>query len=96
MIIPGWTLIYEIGFYAVLGFGLFVPLRWRAAAVIGTIMHGAAAPFSSPALRCFFYFYTQPIIADFASGVLIGWMLWNGYRFPAWSCITAIGRVLSP
>ncbi|HEY5339001.1 MAG TPA: acyltransferase [Rhizomicrobium sp.] len=83
VIIPGWTLTFEIAFYAVLGFGLFVPLRWRAAAVIGAIMAAALAPAFITRASPFFIFYTQPIIADFASGVLIGWMLWNGYRFPA-------------
>jgi exopolysaccharide production protein ExoZ len=91
VIIPGWTLIYEVAFYAVLGFGLFVPLRWRAGAVIGAIIAAALLPVFVTSSSFFFYFYTQPLIADFAVGVLIGWMLWNGYRFPAWLSLTAIG-----
>lgn len=90
VIIPGWTLLYEIAFYSVLGFGLFVPLKWRAGAVIGTIMAVASLPFFVHTSSLLFYFYTQPLIADFASGILIGWMLWNGYRFPTWICQAAI------
>ena len=90
VIIPGWTLIYEIAFYAVLGFGLFVPQRWRAGAVIAVIVAAAFSPAFVTSTSTAFYFYTQPIVVDFASGVLIGWMLWNGYRFPAWACLTAI------
>jgi exopolysaccharide production protein ExoZ len=90
VIIPGWTLMYEIAFYVVLGFGLFVPLRWRAGAVIGAIMAAALLPAFVNSSSLFFYFYTQPLIADFAAGVAIGWLLWSGFRVPAWLCVAAI------
>jgi exopolysaccharide production protein ExoZ len=90
VIIPGWTLLYDVAFYAVLGFGLFVPLRWRAGAVIGAIALVALLPAFVTSSSFFFYFYTQPLILDFASGVLIGWVLWNGFRFPAWMAAAAV------
>jgi exopolysaccharide production protein ExoZ len=70
----GWTLNYEMFFYALFGASLFLPRRFRPAAIIAAIAslavagsfigsvseHGVAA-----------YFYTRPIMLDFALGVLV-------------------------
>jgi exopolysaccharide production protein ExoZ len=90
VIIPGWTLNYEIAFYAVLGFALFVPLRWRALAVIAAILAPAFAPALIANASPIFVFYTQPIIAEFAVGILIGWLVWSGVRLPAPAALALI------
>jgi exopolysaccharide production protein ExoZ len=100
LIIPGWTLNYDMAFYVVLGFALFLPLRWRAAAVIGTILCVALLPAFIHSSSPLYFFYTQPIILDFASGVLIGWMIWNGVRLSAsaallWIAIGVAGAALA-
>jgi len=70
----GWTLNYEMFFYALFGISLFFPQRARQAAIVGAIVflsvagsfidnvsdHGVAA-----------YFYTRPILLDFVLGVLV-------------------------
>jgi peptidoglycan/LPS O-acetylase OafA/YrhL len=68
---PGWTLNYEMFFYAIFAAGLLLPSTRRLAAVLGTI--GAIAlvgtAVNSPTVAAF---YGNSIILEFAFGILIG------------------------
>lgn len=94
VIIPGWTLDFEIAFYLVLGFGLFVPLRWRALAVVAAILAAALSPAVIAIHSPILVFYTQPLIVNFASGILLGWLVWNGFRLPAAAALALIAVAL--
>jgi exopolysaccharide production protein ExoZ len=71
VVIPGWTLNYEMMFYSVFALALFLPLRFRLVAtlaVLGTLAFiGSVAP--AGGIRGF---YTNPIILEFGAGLLIG------------------------
>ena len=82
VVVPGWTFEYEIAFYALLGFCLFVPLHRRALALCAPILLAALLPFFVKSSSIYFVFYTQPLIVQFASGVFLGWLLWKGVALP--------------
>jgi exopolysaccharide production protein ExoZ len=71
VVIPGWTLNYEMMFYAVFTMCLFFPRRWRLAASVAIL---CALPLSRTLWPeyIFFTFYTDPIIIEFAAGLVIG------------------------
>ncbi|MDQ0391126.1 acyltransferase family protein [Labrys monachus] len=73
---PGWTLIYEVFFYAIFAAMLCLPMRQAAAAVIGALLLvtvvGPYVPFISA--------YADPIVLDFAAGVLLGVAYCEGAR----------------
>lgn len=73
LLVPGWTLNYEMFFYAMFALSLLIPERARigalAAFFVGLVVLGwAAGPFHSAAGRM----YTHPIILEFIAGGLIG------------------------
>lgn len=73
VLVPGWTLNFEMFFYAVFGASLIVPLRWRLW-VVSIFFLGLAAigmllgPFESAVART----YTSPMLVEFVAGALIG------------------------
>ena len=80
----GWTLNYEMMFYAIFGatlfarrFASFIAAGWVLAAlvVIGIVWEPTSAP-----LR----FWTSPLILEFAFGMLIGLAYLEGQRVPRW------------
>jgi peptidoglycan/LPS O-acetylase OafA/YrhL len=74
----GWTLNYEMLFYAV--FSLFLPLpRYRAAAGVGMVLlvGVAASQFIAPGQPPL-AFWTDPIILEFVLGMLVACMLRGG------------------
>jgi exopolysaccharide production protein ExoZ len=79
VIIPGWTFEFEIFFYVLLGACLAVPLRRRAAALIALITAIVLSPLALPSSNFVVQFYTQPILLEFASGIALGWLVWNGH-----------------
>jgi exopolysaccharide production protein ExoZ len=90
VLIPGWTLNYEMFFYAIFGLALLLPSRWRLLAICGVlgllVALGALAPRGGVA----FAFYTSPIILEFGFGVALGVALSRGWALPpglAWTAI---------
>jgi len=90
VVIPGWTLDYEFPFYGLVGLSLFIPLRFRAAALIVAILTLALLPAFISIDSTALYFYTQPIVIEFASGVFLGWLVWNGYRLNALAALSLL------
>lgn len=76
----GWTLNYEMLFYVLFAAAIILPLRWASAALLATlaalvIVGQLAAPLPEP-----FAFWTNPILLEFAFGVMIGLMCVSGIR----------------
>jgi exopolysaccharide production protein ExoZ len=76
----GWTLNYEMLFYAL--FALALPLKRGTAVtvVVGTLMAIALLGQLVPASQTALHFWTRPIILEFGLGVLIGQMTLGGLR----------------
>lgn len=72
LLVPGWTLNYEMFFYAVFALCLFLPLRHRlgalCAALGALVMAGwLLAPTGAASAA-----YTSPLLLEFVAGALIG------------------------
>jgi exopolysaccharide production protein ExoZ len=71
LLIPGWTLNYEMFFYTLVAIALGMPRAWRAplvATVIATlVVAGQAANLQGVA-----QFYTDPVLLEFLAGIGIG------------------------
>jgi peptidoglycan/LPS O-acetylase OafA/YrhL len=79
VVMPGWTLNYEMFFYLIFGIFLAAPPRWRFAGTVGSIallvLAGGVAGFPNETLA---QFYTSDIMLEFALGVGLGWISTNG------------------
>jgi exopolysaccharide production protein ExoZ len=69
----GWTLNYEMAFYALFAAGMVLPGRYAGLAVVGGVLVAAVVAGemlkpSNPALA----FYAQPIVLEFAGGMALG------------------------
>jgi len=77
ILVPGWTLNYEMLFYAAFGLCLFLAPRWRVIAISGMLVAlpllGMLLQPESPPL----IFLTSGILIEFMFGVLIAWVLSN-------------------
>lgn len=69
LLIPGWTLNYELAFYVLVAASLWLKGVWRPALVIGVLTGlatlGALNPSAPPVVK----FYTAPLLLNFALGV---------------------------
>ncbi|WP_197561390.1 acyltransferase family protein [Stenotrophomonas maltophilia] len=77
LLYPGWTLNYEVFFYAILG-TLLVTKRLAAALTICVIVALGSLTNVVPAITGVYYFHQ--IILEFAAGMLIGMAIRHGYR----------------
>ena len=80
LLVPGWTLNYEMAFYVIFGASLWAPKKWRLAllctGMIALACAGAINNFTG-ALK----FYTDAIILTFVIGALLGQLYCTG-RLP--------------
>ena len=85
----GWTLEYEMLFYALVACAL--PLRRPAAlavilaAILALVLAGQTVPFASARLA----FWTDPIVAEFALGVMVAVAARRGWR-AGWPGVVAL------
>jgi peptidoglycan/LPS O-acetylase OafA/YrhL len=92
LLIPGWTLNYEMFFYLIFALALSLSERWRGLAVIGLLvllasLHGVVGESSVAAA-----FWTRNIVLEFAFGVAIGMAYTRGLRLP-WGLALILGGV---
>lgn len=81
VLVQGWTLNFEMFFYAVFALALLLPRRGQlpavAAALTALVLAGAMLPTDNALLLT----YTRPIILEFAAGMLLG-QFWLTGRVP--------------
>ena len=95
LIIPGWTLNYEMFFYLVFAGGLAAPAPiriWIYTAVFGILVLIGLATHSSFAI---INAYTDPQLLEFVAGLWLG-MLWERDRLPraTWGAAAALGGLI--
>lgn len=91
LIVPGWTLNYEMYFYFVFGLCLLVPVRYRIVAItalIGSVFVVANLTPDSTAAR----FYGDTVIFEFVAGVILGRIYKSGVSISA--PVVAVALVL--
>ncbi len=79
LLVQGWTLNYELFFYAVFAACLLLPARLRLAAVAAVFLALVALGLTVASENPLFVTYTRPIILEFVAGMLIG-RLWLAGR----------------
>ena len=87
----GWTLNYEMYFYALFALMLFLPLRaglWTLAGLFAllALLHQAVSP-----TQVQFVFWTDPIIVEFLFGIGLALLLRRGVALPAWMPAMLVG-----
>jgi exopolysaccharide production protein ExoZ len=92
----GWTLNYEMFFYAVFAVAVALPRERAVAAVTGilaVLVVIGAAPVPMPA---FLAYWSSPIVLEFVAGMWIALAVRHGYRLPLWlaACLVALAVVL--
>lgn len=89
LLVPGWTLNYEMYFYLLFGLCLLVPVRHRILAItalIGLIFLAANLAPESTAAR----FYGDTVIFEFVAGVILGRIYKSGIAFSAPTVVLAL------
>lgn len=74
ILVPGWSLNYEMAFYALFALGLLAPARWRMAIVGGVLGTCVTAGLlrSRPEMFSVWGFYTSSRLLLFAAGIGLG------------------------
>jgi exopolysaccharide production protein ExoZ len=77
LLVPGWTLNYEMAFYALFALCLWLPARWRTPALCGVLLGlvalgRATDPGGVPG------FYTDAIVLAFGTGAVLGELYCRG------------------
>jgi len=92
LLIPGWTLNYEMAFYVMFAASLALPQSIRLWALLALLAGLAAIGLAIP-LDGIAAFYTDPIILEFAAGLLIAKAWTSGVAVPARAAlvVTLIG-----
>lgn len=85
VLVQGWTLNYEMFFYAVFALSLFLPARSRLPAMAGVFGALTLAGMLFAPQGPVFATYTRPIMLEFLLGAFIG-KLWLAGRLPSLAC----------
>lgn len=81
----GWTLNYELLFYSIFALFLVLPRRWATACVTVVILALAAGGVLFRPSIPQFLFWTDPIIVEFAVGMLVATLLLADVRLDMWA-----------
>lgn len=82
LVVPGWTLNYEMFFYLLWGIALLLPQERRVVGVGVVIAALAVLGFAAPSGNPFFAFYTSSIMLEFVFGLGLGLWYLNGAPIP--------------
>ncbi len=82
LVVPGWTLNYEMFFYVIFGISLFLPSRARVYAIGGALLAIALAGQIFHVENTYFKFYTSNIIVEFLLGVIVATAYMNKVLMP--------------
>ncbi len=99
VLVPGWTLNYEMFFYLIFGAGLLLQDRYRVIALLAALLLLSAIGFLVPASKSPISYYTSTIVLEFGFGAAIAWLYLRGFQMPAfvaWGalCIGVLGLML--
>ena len=76
ILIPGWTLNYEMFFYFIFGLCLWIDSRFhRLAAIMSALLALALAGYVFQPKSTALAFWTNSIIIEFLFGILLGWII---------------------
>ena len=93
-LVVGWTLNYEMFFYVLFALAVTLPQKTAVRAVIGalatTVVFAGVAGHAFPPLA----FWGEPIVLEFAAGILLGLAYERGIRVPRWLAAAAIAAVV--
>lgn len=80
LLVPGWTLNYEMFFYALFTIALFMPRRAQPALLATVLAALVLAGLIGSDKGLVSAFYTDPILLEFGAGVILGaaWKRWGG------------------
>jgi exopolysaccharide production protein ExoZ len=93
VLVPGWTLNYEMFFYAIFALCLFVSSRWRLASLVAALgCLVVAGKIIGPSADPLVWVYTNPMLLEFVAGSAIGY-LWLRQSAPASLAISCLGIV---
>ncbi|MCG5478986.1 acyltransferase family protein [Sinorhizobium alkalisoli] len=81
VLVQGWTLNYEMFFYAVFAASLVLPRFWRLPAVAGFFLVLVVAGLSVTSENPLLLTYTRPLVLEFVAGMIIG-AFWLEGRVP--------------
>jgi exopolysaccharide production protein ExoZ len=81
LVIPGWTLNYEMFFYVVFALGLLTPTRLRAWLVTAALVALVAARPLGDVSNPLWATYTNPLLLEFGAGLWLG-KAWMEGRLP--------------
>ena len=73
LIVPGWTLSYEVFFYLIFAFALVTPARVRVWLVSASLAGLVLARPLGDAHNAVWTTFTDPILLEFGAGVWLGW-----------------------
>lgn len=90
----GWTLNFEMLFYALFAAAVALPLRAASALVLALLAALVAAGAWLAPLPQPLAFWTDAIVLEFAAGVALGLLRSEGVRLPAWACGVLAGAGL--
>jgi exopolysaccharide production protein ExoZ len=82
LLVPGWTLNYEMFFYMLFGSLLFLPLVQRIVAVGSVLTTFVALRFFLGNESRLLDFYGFPIVLEFIAGMAIAWVYFSCDRLP--------------
>ncbi|WOS66513.1 acyltransferase family protein [Sinorhizobium fredii] len=81
LLVQGWTLNFEMLFYAVFAASLLLPRHWRLPAIAGLFVALVTIGWVAPVEDALSLTYTRPIILEFVAGMILG-ELWLKGRVP--------------
>jgi exopolysaccharide production protein ExoZ len=93
LLVPGWSLNFEIYFYLIFGLALLAPARWRLVAAVGLILAITGLCWSLRGQSSILRFYASPMILEFIAGILIAH--WAATAAPAAAPRRLAGIVLA-
>lgn len=86
----GWSLQYEMLFYALFALGLFLPRRMAAPAVVAMICAVLVAGRHFAEISTVAQFFSHPIMLEFAGGLVIGHWFNAGRTLPLAACMASV------
>lgn len=95
ILIPGWTLNYEMFFYFIFGASLFVPTRWRLAALTTTFLLLPLTGLLLAPGNALLITYTDKLLLEFLAGIFIGAFFVRGIALsPFFSTLSAATAII--